>query len=180
MLAFSGVRFAMLSGSSFLMNFGLTALLSEVARLRSEVSFLIALIVVFFVNFLAMRYWVYGGGCPRARFFPQMATFLGSSLGFRASEYAAFLVLHTALGLHYALAVPSILILASLAKFLFYRAAVFAVRPGSDPGPESDSGGSGSENDGIAAAMRTKPGREDPAQARPTVAPRLNASFTRG
>lgn len=125
LLDFSGIRFVLLSGSSFLINVGLTVGLSELAHLREEFSFLIALVTVFLANFLGMRYWVYGDTTQRLGFLAQLVCFLPSTLGFRGLEYAAFLLLHTLLGLHYVLAVLIVLVVGSLSKFFFYRITIF-------------------------------------------------------
>src|SRR5262249_3955566 len=117
LLQFSSIRFVMLTGSSFLLNVGTTVFLSEVVRLPSEVSFLIALVIVFVANFLCLRYWVYGGGEQVLGFWNQLGSFLASSLSFRAAEYTAFLVFHTLFRLNYLLVLLTVLVASSVAKY---------------------------------------------------------------
>jgi hypothetical protein len=111
---------------SFSFNFCLTVLLHEVCRAPAELAFAVALIVVFVMNFFALRYYIYGSSDGRAA--KQFAVYAGSALGFRASEYVAFLVLHCALQLDYRLAVVAVTVGMACAKFFYYR-GVFEQRP---------------------------------------------------
>lgn len=116
-------RYGVLSVASFVATLGITALLHEFAGRSEELSYGVALVVVFVGNFLAMRYYVCdGAGGSAAR---QLGMFLASSLAFRGMEYAAFLIAHTWLGAPYAAAIVAIQLTSSLAKFFFYRGAVF-------------------------------------------------------
>ncbi|MFC1572480.1 GtrA family protein [Candidatus Eisenbacteria bacterium] len=116
-------RFCVLTVISFSINLGLTALLHEVFAIDERVSFAIALVVVFVVNFLMQRYYVYraAGGSARR----QLVLYLLSSLGFRGSEYLAFLLVHSVLGVHYLISVVGVLGVSFMAKFFFYGTVVF-------------------------------------------------------
>lgn len=116
--------FGLLGLVSFTLNVGLSALLHEVFGASEELSFGISLAVVFAVNFLACRYLIFraaGGNLIR-----QLTAFALSSLAFRGIEYVAFLTLHSVLGIHYLIAIISVLGASMISKFFFYRGAVFA------------------------------------------------------
>jgi len=116
-------RFGALGGIGFVVNFGLTALLHEVAQLSAELAFAIALVVVFFGNFLSCRYLVFDD--TAGDFKRQLLHYALASFGFRFAQWVSFLALHTWLGLPYLLAVAIVLASWFLIKFSFYRAFVF-------------------------------------------------------
>lgn len=132
----SKLRFLFLSATSFTLNLGLTVVLSEGLGLPSEATFPLAMAVTFAVNFLALRYWVYGG-VGALGVCGQLGAFLASSLAFRLSEYAAFLGLHTLIGVPTAVAVLLVLTASTVAKFHAYKGAVF----GPDAGRRGRAGG---------------------------------------
>lgn len=120
----SGVRFANLGVLSFVLVVGLTAGFHELAGFGEESAYLSALIVAFCVNFLGARHYVY-----RAAHAPiggQLLRFLASSLGFRAAEFAGFLLLHSIAGIQYLVVVGMIMIVSFVLKYLFFRAFVFS------------------------------------------------------
>ena len=125
-LSASMVRFGVLSGLSFTMNLGLTTTLHETCRLPAEAAFAIAIVAVFFMNFLFMRYYVFPGGRRSAT--GQLALYGLSSLGFRGGEYLGFLALYTWLGLYYILAIVAVTGASLVTKFFYYRSVVFSGR----------------------------------------------------
>ncbi len=120
------LRFGTSGALSFAVNLGGTAFLHELCGFGEEVAFAVALAVVFVMNFLVMRYYVFPG--PQRSVTTQLAMFGASSVGFRGAEYLAFLILHTWLRTQYALAIVAILALSFVCKFVFYRGVVFARR----------------------------------------------------
>jgi len=130
------IRFGALGAVTLMMNVGLTAFLHEVMRLSEEFAFGLSLVTVFSISFVACRYVVFENaweGDPRNQAF----LFLISSLGFRGTEYMAFLLLHSVLGIYYLVALPTILVVSFFAKFLYYRRAVFAASGGSRTSAEA-------------------------------------------
>lgn len=121
-----GARFVNLGVLSLVLILGLTAVGHEVLHFKEEQSYLVALIVVFFVNFLGARYYVYRShNGPIGK---QLFLFLVSSLAFRATEYVCFVLLHTIAGLQYLLAVGMIVIVSFVVKFLFFGSFVFSTK----------------------------------------------------
>lgn len=119
----SFIRYLFVTGLSFVTNFGLTVLLTEVVNLPEELSFAVALMVVFFLNFFLMRHYIYTGceGSTKRQFI--MYAF--SAIGFRGTEYVAFLMIHTWLGVQYAVAIIGIQVWSSIVKFFYYGGLVF-------------------------------------------------------
>jgi len=129
-------RFAILGGITFVTNVALTAFFHEVMRLSEEIAFGLSLVTVFSVSFVGCRYVVFENawqGDPRKQAF----LFLFASLGFRGTEFMAFLLLHSVLGIYYLVALPTILIVSFFAKFLYYRRAVFVASGGSSTSVEA-------------------------------------------
>jgi putative flippase GtrA len=122
----ASARFVVLSGISFSINLGLTSGLHELAKVKEEIAFAVALAVVLVTNFIGMRYFVYTG--RQGNVIKQFVSFLLSSSGFRGLEYVLFLVLHTWLGLAYRLAIIATLATTFVTKFFFYGAVVFSRR----------------------------------------------------
>ena len=86
------LRYFFVTGLSFITNLSLTVFFTEVLNLPEEVSFAIALITVFVMNFLFMRYYIYlsqEGSATR-----QFIMYTFSAFGFRGLEYIAFLIFH--------------------------------------------------------------------------------------
>jgi len=120
----SAIRFTFLSVASGVTNLGLTAALHELVGLSEELSYAIALVCALIQNFLGMRYFVYGASSqPWATQFLQFA---GATAGFRGLEYLSFLVVHNVMGVHYLIAVAANMVVFTIAKFLFYRVAIFS------------------------------------------------------
>ncbi|MEM1176411.1 MAG: hypothetical protein AAGI27_16575 [Pseudomonadota bacterium] len=118
----AGFRFSMLSIFSFVSTLGLTALFHEVFGIGQQLSFLATLILVFFLNFLGMRYYV--SQTSDQPFINQFVGFLGTSLVFRGLEFLLFTVLLN-FGLHYLVSVVLVQITGFVSKFTFYRFRIF-------------------------------------------------------
>ena len=116
-------RFCLLTVMSFTINCGLTAFLHEVFAVDERIAFATALIVVFTVNFLMKRYYVFRArdGDPKR----QLLLFFFSSLGFRGAEYVAFLAVHSLLSIHYLVVVIGVLFISFIVKFFYYGMFVF-------------------------------------------------------
>ncbi len=126
-------RFGLLGVASFSINLGLTAGLHELGGVREESAYAFSLAVVLATNFVACRYWVFRGS--HGGVVTQGLAFLASSFAFRGSEYLAFLLLHTAAGLHYLVTIVVVTGFSTVVKFVHYRFIVFR-----DPAAEPPSG----------------------------------------
>ena len=113
-------RFGVMSGLSFIVNVGGTWLLAEVVGLSWELAYAVGLVAVFCMNFMLMRLWVFaegrGGSAKR-----QAGGFLLMTIGFRAMEYASFVVLSTKLGFDELRTIIGISVVATLLKFVVGR-----------------------------------------------------------
>jgi putative flippase GtrA len=118
------LKYLLMSGVSLGINLGLTALLHELGGIREEFAFAISIGVVLVTNFLGLRYFVFPG--QRGRIVGQFVLFVLSCSGFRASEYAAFLALHTWMGMAYPVSIFLILLASFLMKFFYYGAVIFS------------------------------------------------------
>lgn len=119
----SGVRFANLGLLSFLLVLGITAAGHELAGLPAEVSYLVALVAAFVVNYLGARWYVYRSfHVPIGK---QATLFLGSTLAFRGGEFVGFMVLNNVLGVYYLLTVGLVMVASFVVKFLFFGRFVF-------------------------------------------------------
>jgi putative flippase GtrA len=118
------LRFGGTGGVSFAINVGLTAFLCEIVGVSKENAFAISLAVVFTINFIACRYFVFEGrtGNPQK----QLLVYLLSSLFFRGAEYLGFLLVHSVLDLPYIPAIFTVLLISFLLKFSFYKMVVFS------------------------------------------------------
>ncbi len=120
------LRFGMATALTLAASFGLTILLHELLGTTEELAYAVALVVVFLSSFAFLRWYIYG-----RRTGPIVSQFLWysvSALAFRGSEYGAFIILHTWLGVHYIVAMLVIQSASFVAKFVFYGAVVFRHR----------------------------------------------------
>lgn len=118
------LRFGALGAVGFGINIAVTVTLTEILGLPEELSFAIALAVVFTFSFVTSRYLIFpeaASGDPRK----QLAKFAVSSAAFRGAEYIGFLLLHTVMGLAYLLAIVGVLGISFLTKFVTYSTVVF-------------------------------------------------------
>lgn len=120
-------RWLVNTAASFVVNLGLTIGLHEGFGVATEIAYAVALVAVFLMNFAFFRYYVFVQEEPlpiRAQF----VAYTGSAVGFRLSEYAGFLVMHTLLGVHYVIAIVLVQGAAFVAKYFFYGKLVFRGR----------------------------------------------------
>jgi putative flippase GtrA len=117
-------RFAAMGAFGFALNIGITVSMHEWLGAPEELAFGVALVVVFVFSFLTSRYLIFdgaAGGDPKK----QLVKFALSNAGFRVAEYVGFLVLHTAIGLPYVIAIVAVLAFSFLTKFFTYSTVVF-------------------------------------------------------
>lgn len=86
------LRFGVQTVVSFGLNVGITVGLHELMGVRESVAFAVALAVVFVVNFLSLRYFVYRAADGHGG--KQLTMFAVSTLVFRGGEWVAFYVIH--------------------------------------------------------------------------------------
>lgn len=137
------VRFGIVTVITFALSFGLTILLHEVAGAPEELAYAVALATVFCTSFAFLRWYIYGR--RTGPIVPQFFWYGLSALGFRGSEYLAFLVLHTWLDTPYILAMLVIQGASFVAKFLYYGAVVFRRPRTPDATPIAETPGTGPE-----------------------------------
>lgn len=118
------IRFALLSLLSFAGYLGLTALLHEGFGLPSLAAVPVAMACMTLFNFLTLRLAIFHANDQP--WLKQLAGFIASIAGFRAAEYAGFVLLHGLLGLPYLITYAGILATSSICKFLFLRHVLFA------------------------------------------------------
>jgi len=118
------IRFGALGAVGFGLNIVVTFVLTETFGAPEELAFAIGLGAVFIFSFLTSRYLIFVGaasGDPHK----QLLKFAASSAAFRGAEYLGFLLLHTVMGLGYLLAIPVVLGVSFLTKFVAYSSVVF-------------------------------------------------------
>jgi putative flippase GtrA len=118
-------RYVVASALSGVLSLSLPFLLHEVLAIAEEVAVAIALVVVFFVNFVALRSYVFRSDGDRFRELTKLAV---TSAAFRVAEYGAFLLVHTLAGVHYLVALAIVLSVSAFSKFCVQRAFVFVGR----------------------------------------------------
>jgi putative flippase GtrA len=116
-------KFFGLGAVSFTTNVGLTILLTEKMRMAPEAALAISMVVVFTMNFLANRYFVFDARSQE--FHHQLVLFAIASGCFRAAEYLSFVICHRLLGIQYIAALVGILIVSMMVKFVVYQRVVF-------------------------------------------------------
>lgn len=120
------VRYLLLSGLSFALTLGMTAALHEAFGVSPEISFAVALVVVFLSNFAGMRWWVFRGTSRPAVF--QFMGFGLSSLSFRGLEYCGYLVLYRIAGIPYLAAAVATIGISFAVKYVVYDSWLFSRR----------------------------------------------------
>jgi len=120
------VRYLMLSALSFALTLGITAGLHEWFGVSPEISFAVALLVVFLTNFAGMRWWVFRGTQR-----PVVSQFMGfslSSLSFRGLEYCGYLLLYRLAGIPYLAAAVATIGISFAVKYVVYDSWLFSRR----------------------------------------------------
>ena len=119
-------RYLLLSALSFALTLGITAGLREWFGVPPEISFAVALAVVFLTNFAGMRWWVFRG-TER----PMIVQFVGfglSSLSFRGLEYCGYLLLYRIAGIPYLAAAVATIGISFVVKYAVYDSWLFSRR----------------------------------------------------
>ena len=119
-------RYLLLSALSFALTLGITAGLREWFGVPPEISFAVALAVVFLTNFAGMRWWVFRG-TER----PMILQFVGfglSSLSFRGLEYCGYLLLYRIAGIPYLAAAVATIGISFVVKYAVYDSWLFSRR----------------------------------------------------
>jgi putative flippase GtrA len=116
-------RFLAASALSFCMTVGLAEGYRYLG-MRPEAAFALTLAMMTCISFGICRVWVFRGS--RRPIWSQLAGFALTSLAFRTSEFVAFLVVYSWLGLPYTFCVVGVLGVSALAKFMLLRTFVFA------------------------------------------------------
>jgi putative flippase GtrA len=116
-------RYAIATGVCFVVNLGLTVLLTEVVGVYEEISYAIALSTVFFMNFFLMRYYIYRSS--ESNLASQFILYAGSAVAFRGIEYGCFLLIHSWMGMPYGAAIVLIQGFSAVTKFVYYKRIVF-------------------------------------------------------
>ncbi|MBB6430980.1 GtrA family protein [Algisphaera agarilytica] len=124
-------RYLVNTGLSFVVNLGLTALLHEAFGVREATSYAVALVTVFVMNFLLFRYYVFDGRTDQPG--KQLATFAGTSVVFRVSEWFVFRLLHEKLGVYYLLAIILVQGTTFVIKYFVYGGWLFNRKAKAEP-----------------------------------------------
>lgn len=119
-------RFTVATGLCFIVNLGLTVLLTEVFRVYEEISYAVALSTVFLMNFFLMRYYIYRSS--EGNLASQFVLYAGSAVAFRGIEYGCFLFIHSWMGIPYGAAIVVIQGFSAVSKFIYYKRIVFSDR----------------------------------------------------
>ena len=127
MTAVKFLRFGLASALSFGLTVGLLTVLCEWAEWRKEVAYIASQVLVSTLNFLALRYLVFGNG--NLGICAQAAYFFASIFLFRVMEAILFWVLVSALSVQYQIAAVVIALCSLLAKFVFYGRGLFKETP---------------------------------------------------
>lgn len=122
---FQGSKFGILSVLSVFLTLSVTITAHEVLTFTEEVSYCLALVVVFLVNFLGMRYFVYPKNNHKKHLVRQFLEFLITSFLFRSIEFLLFIVIHSWFGINYLIAIMLVMIVSIIGKFIFYKYTVF-------------------------------------------------------
>ncbi len=120
------VRYLLLSALSLSLTLGITAGLHEALGVSPEISFAVALGVVFLTNFASMRLWVFRGTHR-----PVVIQFMGfglSSLSFRGLEYCLYLLLYRVVGIPYFAAAIATIGVSFVVKYVVYNSWLFSRR----------------------------------------------------
>ena len=118
-------RLGIVATVSFLLNVALTAVFTELGGLSPDSSFAITLLIVFLLNFVVTRYWVFGDRVKDSSLSLQFTRCTFVSISFRLLEWTIFYLLVDRLELNYLTILISILSISFVAKSLIYERIVF-------------------------------------------------------
>lgn len=116
-------RFLLGSAFSFGLNLAITSFVHEILGWTPATAFALALVTVLTVNFFVLRHFVFEATSGTAA--GQATAYLFSALGFRATEYLAFLVVNVRLGVPYLLTATVVLAVSTAVKFFVYGSKIF-------------------------------------------------------
>ena len=123
------VRYVLGGLGGLVVSVGVTAILREAAGLSVELSFAIALVVVFSFHFAANALFVFRSGADRRIF----ARYVAAALAFRSLDFLLFKGLLDLASLDYPLAIVLAVLASNSVKFLVYANYVFVKRNDSRP-----------------------------------------------
>ncbi|TQV76259.1 GtrA family protein [Denitrobaculum tricleocarpae] len=116
------VRYLLATGLSVSVTLAIPVLLVELAGITPRVASAFAFSLALVVNFVTLKFYVYRS---EGRWQSQVVKYLITGALFRATEYAAFLVLHDGFGIFYALALVVVVGVSFVAKFFIYQVVIF-------------------------------------------------------
>jgi putative flippase GtrA len=119
-------RWCGFSAVSFASVITLTTALREVLGADQRIAFLLPLVIMFFVNFLTLRYFIY-----RTKEVPiatQFAGYAASAIGFRVTEFVAYWTLVDVFSLHYFVSIVIVLPASFVLKFVVFGSVAFRQR----------------------------------------------------
>ena len=119
-------RFVIAGGISLFLNLITTAFLHEILTWPEEVSYGVSLISVSLPMFVLCRHFVFE--THEQDFWRQLIKFYRSWLVFRICEYIAFILILKWAGVFYIFAIIGAQIVFVIAKFIFWRRAVFVIQ----------------------------------------------------
>lgn len=108
---------------------GVTALLREAAGLSVDLSFAVALAVVFLFHFAANAFFVFRSGAD----WRILARYAVAALAFRGLDFLLFKVVLDFAPLHYLVAITLAILISNCIKYLVYANSVFVKRGDSPP-----------------------------------------------
>lgn len=115
-------RYIIASGFSFTLAISLSFLMKSVIGLNEKVAVGITLIIVFFVNFIIIRYFVFQSTAEPVK---QFINFALSSIAFRLMEYGLFILLLSWANAYYLFALSCAMIVTFVLKYFFQKKIVF-------------------------------------------------------
>ncbi|WP_269524302.1 GtrA family protein [Coraliomargarita parva] len=118
-------KLGLVAGISFILNVGITSLLTERFGVAPRVSFATTLVSIFVINFLLTRYWVFSDRVANTSAAKQFLHCMLVSAAFRLAEWSAFAILEAWTDIHYIFLIVGILIVSFLTKSLVYDRFVF-------------------------------------------------------
>lgn len=94
--------------------------------IAASTAYAVTLTVVFVLNFMVLRYWVYRGSRRGVRAgASQFGKTVAISVAFRGGEWLAFSLLYRFVTLDYRLMILGVLVVSFFFKYLAYRVLVF-------------------------------------------------------
>ncbi len=114
-------KYLFVGGLSYLIVTIITATLHDIFGVMESNSFAIALVVVFIINFFALRTYVFKSKSVAS--FAVIKFFI-TSLSFRGLEYILFVII-TNLGVHYIIGLTISMLVSVVSKYFVYKKIVY-------------------------------------------------------